>query len=177
MLCRLQERSKRSGRGCVDCGSRLPCLIMLDQDRGFVDDEDLLCGCDDCGKLLCGCSSVLAHCSKCKGFFCDDCRGVDDDDDGVCERCEPVVSANDANCLICRESVQGRAALRCSQCPCKPIHQTCATPGNDACPQCWAPLTGVFEIREMCPHNRVRKYCKACGGRSTSASTVLIDDI
>ena len=158
-LCCLQESRKRSGRGCVHCGSHQPCDDLLDDDR-----DDLLCGCDDCGKLLCGCSSVLACCSMCKGFFCDDCRGIDDQ--GVCERCEPVVFDNDLACLICCESVEDKPALRCSQCPCKPIHQTCAMTGKDACPQCSASLIGVFQIREMCLHNRVRKYCKACGGSS-----------
>jgi hypothetical protein len=61
----------------------------------------------------------------------------------VCERCEPVGA--DTACLICRESVQDKPAFRCSQCPFKPIHQTCATPGNDACPQCWAPLTDTHD--------------------------------
>jgi hypothetical protein len=30
------------------------------------------------------------------------------------------------------------------------MHAACATPGNDTCPQCWAPLTGVFAIYERC---------------------------
>ena len=130
-------------------------------------------GCDDCEQ-----ANDVAYCTMCEGFFCFDCRGVDAEHrDVLCEKCELVLGPNrdarlallgksgpDTACLICRESVEDKPALRCSQCPYKPIHAACATPGNDACPQCWAPLTGVFEIRTVCQHNRPHEYRKDCGG-------------
>ena len=113
--------------------------------------------CDNCRR-----ASEIIHCTTCEDFFCDSCRGFSGEP-LLCERYEPVVGAHTA-CLICSESVQDKPALRCSQRPCKPIHAACTTPGKDACPQCWAPLTGVLEIREICKQNRPSEYCKPCGG-------------
>ena len=117
--------------GCIDVADPPRASLQTPASASqalYYDDEESYMGCDNCKE-----ANAVMYCTMCVSFFCDGCRGMHAESvKSVCERCEPVVGADTA-CLICRESVKDTPALRCSQCPFKPIHQTCDKLARQQC--------------------------------------------